>query len=113
MKTMEEIKKARECCKKGYMALSKCLICPYYESDMCADKLETDSQIALDLLLSRVVDVERDSRVKYAMDAINVALGDIYVALDLIAASEEYKRRVPNVVDAVAELHRAVDALVR
>ena len=112
MKTMEEIKKARECCK-GHMAFSKCLLCPYYESDMCADKLETDSQIALDILLSRVADVERDSRVKYAMDAINVALGDIYVALDLIASSEEYKDRVPNVVDAVAELHRAIDALIQ
>lgn len=112
MKTMTEIKKATECCK-GHMALSKCLLCPYYESDMCADKLETDSQIALDILLSRVVDIERDSRVKYAMDAIKVALGDIYVAMDLIASSEEYKDRVANVVDAVAELHRAIDALIQ
>lgn len=110
MKTMTEIKKARECCK-GHMAFSKCLLCPYYESDMCADKLETDSQIALDVLLSRVADVERDSRVNYALDAINVALGDIYVALDLVA--EEYKDRVANVVDAVAELHRNVDALIQ
>lgn len=112
MKTMTEIKKARECCK-GHMALSKCLLCPYYESDMCADKLETDSQIALDILLSRVVDVERDSRIQYALDAINVALGDIYVALDLIASADEYKDRVGAVVDAVAELHRNVDALIQ
>lgn len=112
MKTMTEIKNATECCK-GHMAFSKCLLCPYFECDMCADKLETDSQIALDILLSRVADVERDSRVKYALDAINVALGDIYVALDLIAASDEYKDRVDKVVDAVAELHRSVDALIQ
>lgn len=112
MKTMEQIKKARECCK-GHKAFSKCLLCPYFESDMCVDKLETDSQIALDILLNRVIDVERDSRVKYALDAINVALGDIYVALDLIAASDEYKDRVAKVVDAVAELHRNVDALIQ
>ena len=108
MKTMEEIKKAREYCKD-----MECYLCPYFKSKMCFNKLETDSQIALDILLSRVVDIERDSRVKYAMDAINVALGDIYVALDLIASSEEYKDRVANVVDAVAELHRAVDALIQ
>ena len=112
MKTMTEIKKARECCK-GHMAFGKCLLCPYYESFACADKLETDSQVALDILLSRVADVERDSRVKYALDAINVALGDIYVALDLIASSDEYKDRVASVVDAVAELHRSVDALIQ
>ena len=112
MKTMEQIKKARECCK-GDMAYCQCQSCPYFESDMCVDQLETDSQIALDILLSRVVDVERDSRVKYAMDAINVALGDIYVAIDLIASSDEYKDRIPNVVDAVAELHRAIDALIQ
>lgn len=110
MKTMTEIKKARECCK-GHMALSKCLLCPYYESDMCADKLETDSQMALDILLSRVADVERDSRVKYALDAINVALGDIYVALDLVA--EEYKDKAEPIVEAIATLHRAVDNLIQ
>lgn len=110
MKTMTEIKKARECCK-GHMAFSKCLLCPYYESDMCADKLETDSQMALDILLSRVADVERDSRVKYALDAINVALGDIYVALDLVA--EEYKDKAEPIVEAVATLHRAVDNLIQ
>lgn len=112
MKTMTEIKKARECCK-GDMAYCQCQLCPYFESDMCVDELEADSQAALDILLSRVVDVERDSRVKYALDAINVALGDIYVALDLIVASDEYKDRVTNVVDAVAYLHRAVDALIQ
>ena len=112
MRTMTELKKARECCK-GHMAFSKCLLCPYYESDLCADKLETDSQVALDILLSRVADVERDSRVKYALDAINVALGDIYVALDLIASADEYKDRVDKVVEAVAELHRKVDALIQ
>lgn len=112
MKTMTEIKKAREWCKTE-MAYCQCQLCPYFESDMCVDELEADSQAALDILLSRVADVERDSRVKYALDAINVALGDIYVALDLIASSEEYKQGVPNVVDAVAELHRAVDALIQ
>lgn len=110
MKTMTEIKKARECCK-GHMAFSKCLLCPYYESDMCVDKLETDSQIALDILLGRVVDVERDSRVKYALDAINVALGDIYVALDLV--TEEYKDKAEPIVDAIAKLHRSVDNLIQ
>ena len=110
MKTMTEIKKARECCK-GHMAFSKCLLCPYYESDMCVDKLETDSQIALDILLNRVVDVERDSRVKYALDAINVALGDIYVALDLV--TEEYKDKAEPIVDAIAKLHRSVDNLIQ
>lgn len=109
MKTMTEIKKAREYCK----AITGCQLCPYNESNMCLDKLEKDSQIALDILLSRVVDIERDSRVKYAIDAINVAMGDIYVALDLIAASDEYKDRVDKAVDAVAELHRAVDALIQ
>lgn len=112
MKTITDIKKAKECCK-GHMAFSKCLLCPYFEDDMCVDKLATDCHIALDILLSRVIDVERDSRVKYALDAINVALGDIYVALDLIAASDEYKDRVANVVDAVAELHRNIDALIQ
>lgn len=112
MKTMTEIKQARKCCK-GDMAYCQCQLCPYFESDMCVDELEADSQAALDMLLNREIDVERDSRVKYAMDAINVALGDIYVALDLIVSSEEYKDRVPNVVDAVAELHRAIDALIQ
>lgn len=112
MKTMTEIKKARECCKcdKAYCL---CQLCPYFESDTCVEDLEADSQIALDILLSRVADVERDSRVKYALDAINVALGDIYVALDLIVASDEYKEGVANVVDAVAELHCAIDALIQ
>ena len=110
MKTIEQIKKARECCK-GHMSFSKCLLCPYFESDMCVDKLETDSQIALDILLNRVVDVERDSRVKYALDAINVALGDIYVALDLV--TEEYKDKAEPIVDAIAKLHRSVDNLIQ
>lgn len=110
MKTMTEIKKARECCK-GHMAFSKCLLCPYFESDMCVDKLATDCHIALDILLSRVADVERDSRVKYALDAINVALGDIYVALDLV--TEEYKDKAEPVVEAVAKLHRSVDNLIQ
>ena len=112
MKTMTEIKKAREWCKTE---MAYCLgeNCPYFECDTCVDELEADSQVALDILLSRVADVERDSRAKYALDAINVALGDIYVALDLIAASDEYKDRVANVVDAVAELHRNVDALIQ
>ena len=112
MKTMTEIKKAMECCK-GHIAINKCLLCPYYECGMCLDELYNDRKKALDILLSRVADVERDSRVKYALDAINVALGDIYVALDLIAASDEYKDRVAKVVDAVAELHRDVDALIQ
>lgn len=112
MKTMTEIKKARECCsRKGPQSFGKCLRCPYFESDMCVDKFETDSKIALDILLSRVADVERDSRVKYALDAINVALGDIYVALDLVA--EEYKDKAEPIVEAIATLHRAVDNLIQ
>lgn len=107
MKTMTEIKKARECCSRK----NKCRSCPYFDIYMCADKLETDSQIALNILLSRVVDVERDSRVKYALDAINVALGDIYVALDLVA--EEYKDKAEPIVEAIATLHRAVDNLIQ
>lgn len=110
MKTMTEIKKARECCK-GHVCFSKCLFCPYFEDGMCLDKLETDSQIALDILLNRVVDVERDSRVKYALDAINVALGDIYVALDLV--TEEYKDKADPIVEAIATLHRSVDNLIQ
>lgn len=112
MKTMTEIKKAMECCK-GHIAINKCLLCPYYECGMCLDEFYNDRKKAFEILLNRVADVERDSRVKYALDAINVALGDIYVALDLIAASDEYKDRVANVVDAVAELHRDVDALIQ